>query len=580
MRSGLRRGLSLGPNGPSQRGSSIFTITEVTLDTDEGLKRDVGFFGLLWISAGTTLGSGWLFGAFVAVTIAGPAVLIAWVVAAAFMALLALVHAELGAMFPESGGTSRYPHYAFGSLAGATFGWFSYVQAATIAPIEVLAAIQYLSTNSWARGLYNPGQATLSPTGYAAAVFLMSCFVTLNLLGIRWLSRANSVMTVAKLAVPTLTALLLLTTSFHAHNFVAGGGFFVHTGTGPSESILRAIASGGIVFALMGFEGALQVGGESAHPQRDLPRAVVGAFSICTIIYLLAQVAFIAAMPPAMLEHYGSWTGLAAAPQLSRAPFFTLALLLGLGWLAWILRIDAVVSPSGTGLLYVTGASRLSFGLSRSGYVPKLFMVEDERTEVPLFGVLISAGLGLLFLLPFPSWSKLVSVVTGAAVLMYAGAPISLGALRRAAPEQPRPYRLPAATLIAPVSFVFATFVVYWSGWQTVSTLMIALVLGYGLMGLARRFHLDQDPPPIEWAAGRWLFPYLAGIVVISFLGNFGQGGILGGVGPFHDVLVGGRGVIPLWWDLACLAALSLGVYLAAVLQGGRRDRGRRPGGP
>ncbi len=164
--------------------------------TDEGLRRDVGFFGLLWISAGTTLGSGWLFGAFVAVTIAGPAALIGWLLAAVFMAPLALVYGELGAMFPESGGPGRFAHHAFGSLAGATFGWFAYIQAATIAPIEVLAAIEYLSTNSWASGLYNASQGTLSASGYLVAVVFMGIFVTLNLLGIRLLSRANSAITI------------------------------------------------------------------------------------------------------------------------------------------------------------------------------------------------------------------------------------------------------------------------------------------------------------------------------------------------------------------------------------------------
>ncbi len=69
--------------------------------------------------------------------------------------LLALVHAELGGLFPVSGGTSRFPHYAFGSFAGATFGWASYLQAATVAPIEVLAAIQYLSTAHWARHFFH-----------------------------------------------------------------------------------------------------------------------------------------------------------------------------------------------------------------------------------------------------------------------------------------------------------------------------------------------------------------------------------------------------------------------------------------
>jgi amino acid transporter len=547
--------------------------------TDEGLRRELGFFGLLWISAGTTLGSGWLFGSFVALTIAGPAALVGWVIGAIFMAPLALVYAELGAMFPESGGPGRFANHAFGSLAGATFGWFSYVQAATIAPIEVLAAIQYLSTNSWAHGLYNSGTGTLRPSGYLAATMLMGTFVTLNLLGIRKLSQTNSAITVFKLVIPAGVAVSLIVAGFHAHNFTAAGGFFVHGAAGATQSILSAITAGGIAFALMGFEGALQVGGESANPSRDLPRAVFGAFLVCTVIYIAVQIAFIGALPPSLLTHYSSWTALARDPQLARAPFFALAGLVGMVWLAWVMRIDAVVSPSGTGLLYLTGASRLSFGLSKDGYVPKIFLVEDERTDVPLWGLVMSAALGLLFLLPFPSWGKLVSVVTGAVVLMYAGAPLALGSLRRSHPELARPYRLPAARLFAPASFVFATFIAYWSGWQTISTLMLALFLGYGFMGVARRLHLDLEPPRIEWAAARWLFPYLIGLSAVSYLGDFGSGGILGGVGPFRHVFVGGRAVIPLWWDMACLTLLSLLVYVGAMAQGSQVGSARREQG-
>ncbi len=556
------------------------TAMRTTADrSDEGLRRDVGFLGLLWISAGTTLGSGWLFGAFVALTIAGPAALIGWVVGALLLAPLALVYGELGAMFPESGGPGRFAHHAFGSLAGATFGWFSYVQAATIAPIEVLAAIQYLSTNSWARGLYNAGTATLSASGYLTATLLMGAFVTLNLLGIRLLARTNSAITVFKLGVPSVVAVALIVESFHAHNFTAVSGFFEHGGAGSTQSILNAITAGGIAFALMGFEGALEVGGESAHPQRDLPRAVLGAFIICTTIYIAVQVAFIGALPPSLLSHYSSWTQLATNAPLSRAPFFTLAGLIAMAWLAWLMRVDAVISPAGTGLLYLTGASRLSFGLSRDGYVPMAFLVEDVHTDVPLWGLITSAALGLLFLLPFPSWNKLVSVVTGGMVLMYAGAPLALGSLRRSRPDLPRPYRLPAAGVVAPASFMFATFIAYWSGWQTISTLMLALLLGYGLMALSRRLRLNLDPPPIEWASARWLFPYLAGLSTVSYLGNFGPGGLLGGVGPFHHILVGGRGVIPLWWDLACLIALSLAVYRGA-LRGGAQPRCDQAGQP
>ncbi len=76
------------------------------------------------------------------------------------MAPLALVYAELGAMFPESAGPGRFTHHAFGCLAGATLGWFAYLQAATTAPIEVLDAIEHCRPT--------PGPAT--PTTRAAAL--------------------------------------------------------------------------------------------------------------------------------------------------------------------------------------------------------------------------------------------------------------------------------------------------------------------------------------------------------------------------------------------------------------------------
>ena len=92
--------------------------------------------------------------------------------------VLALVHAELGGLFPVSGGTSRFPHYAFGSFAGATFGWASYLQAASVAPIEVLAAIQYLSTAHWARNFLRQHAGLgrhAARVGYVAAAILMVC---------------------------------------------------------------------------------------------------------------------------------------------------------------------------------------------------------------------------------------------------------------------------------------------------------------------------------------------------------------------------------------------------------------------
>ena len=82
------------------------------------LLREVGLIGLLWASMGSIIGSGWLFGAQKGLLAAGPAAVISWVIGGLAILVLALVHAELGAMYPVSGGSARFPHCM--SPAGST----------------------------------------------------------------------------------------------------------------------------------------------------------------------------------------------------------------------------------------------------------------------------------------------------------------------------------------------------------------------------------------------------------------------------------------------------------------------------
>lgn len=546
------------------------TVTEQRPQRDtEGLHRGVGFLGLLWSSEGSVIGSGWLFGALTATSIAGPSALIGWVIASVIVLVLALIHAELGGMFPVAGGTSRFPHYAFGSLAGGTFGWMAYIQAATVAPIEVLAAVQYLSSARWASSFYDAGNGTLHGIGWAVAIGLLVFFVALNTLGIHWFARINNAVTTWKVLIPLLTIVVFMATNFHAGNFSRGGGFFVHGAA--VKSILIGIPSGGIVFSLLGFEQAVQLAGEAANPQRDVPRAVIGSILIGCAIYILVQVAFIAALSPTLLEHGHTWTSLAnpghsaALKALNKAPFYSVARVAGLAWLAVLLRIDAVASPSGTGLVYVTVSSRISYGLARNGYVPQIF----ERTalqRVPLFGIVFSAALGCLFLLPFPSWGRLVSIVTSASVLMYAGAPLALGALRLQKPDLHRPFHLRGERFWAPAAFVCSNLIVYWSGWSTYSTLLIAILIGYLLFILSAAFRMNPHAPRIDWQAAPWLAAYLIGMGLISYFGGFGAGGILGGVGVFKHVLSqGGNNDLGLYGGLGASAAWSLVIYFWAL---------------
>src|SRR5579864_6915184 len=168
----------------------------VTTPTDVGLKREL--VGATWASETSIIGSGWLFAPLTAAVLIGGAAVLDWVIAGVVVIVLALCHAELGSMYPVSGGTARFPHFAFGSVAGIGFGFFSYVQAVTIAPIECFAFMQYASYY-WP-SLYNTTTGKITSTGLALTVVLMAILTAVNFLAMRLFTRVNSTITWWKVA--------------------------------------------------------------------------------------------------------------------------------------------------------------------------------------------------------------------------------------------------------------------------------------------------------------------------------------------------------------------------------------------
>ena len=149
----------------------------------------------------------------------------------------------------------------------------------------------------------------------------------INVLGVRKLSDSNNAIVTWKVAVPALTVIALIITAFHGSNFTSGssGGFMPFGWKG----VLTALPLG-VVFSLTGFEQAVQMGGESRNPGRDMPRAVIGSVLIGIVLYLALQVAFIGSLSPSALAH--GWADPIGKGDFG--PFATLATTLGLGWLA------------------------------------------------------------------------------------------------------------------------------------------------------------------------------------------------------------------------------------------------------
>jgi len=520
------------------------------------LRKDVRLSGLTMISLGSVIGSGWLLGELGAAGAAGPASVFSWILAGLILVFIALVYCELGATYAVSGGTARFPHIGFGALGGFTGGWMAFMQAVTIAPIEVEAAETYLSSK-YNIGLLitsGPNTGSLTGKGIALAAGFMILFSIINIMGIRWLAETNTIATTWKVIVPTLTFIALFAVDFHSHNFnSATAGGFAPFGT---KGVFSALPLG-VVFALLGFEQAAQVAGESKNPQRDVPRAILLAFGIGTVIYLCLQFAFIGG-----IYHLTTWVHGGLSTTNAFGPYAALASHATLGWLVVLLYIDAVISPSGTGLCYIGTASRLSYGMGRNRWFPRWVDWIDRR-GIPIVSIGISFVIGMLVFLPFGSWAGLVGFVTSATCLMYALAPVALGALRRSDPDRARPFRLPAAGIICPVSFVGANLIVYWAGWSTVFWMYMIIIFGGILFAIYRLSVPHARQTVLDWRAASWIIPWLGGMAIISWQGQFN-----GATPTIFGLTLTNTNNLPFWWDLVVVAFWSLVIYFWAVRVG------------
>jgi amino acid transporter len=512
------------------------------------LRRDIGVIGLLFASVGSIIGSGWLFGALTAAQIAGPAAIISWILAAIMIMLIGLVFAELGTLFPVSGGVVRFPHLAYGSFASYTTGWILWVAVATTAPIEVEGALQYATKYApFTKSHIVSGETvhTLTGLGYVVAVLGMAFFVVVNYFGIRWFARINNIAVWWKLAVITLVIIAFLVTAFHKDNFTSHG-----FQTDGLHGVFTAIATGGIVFSYLGFRQGIELAGETRNPKRNIPIAVIGSVLLTAVLYVLLQIAFIAAVRPSDLSK--GWAGLSFAGDFG--PLAAIATIVGLGWLATILYVDAVVSPADTGLIYTTVTGRVSYAMGRNGNAPRILAKTTPR-GVPLVSLIVTFVVGLIVFLPFPSWQQLVGFVTSATVLSFGAGTLVIGALRREMAHLDRPFRVPFGDVIPFLALYSSNLIVYWAGWDVDWKLFVAILAGFVLLGV---FHLTGkgDMPAMDWRAGAtWAVPWLAGLCLISYLGDY----------PEASSHAGNRAVIGFGWGFVIMLAFTAVIYVIAM---------------
>ncbi len=496
-----------------------------------GMQRSIRTLPLMFTAMGGLVGSGWLFGAYYGATIAGPAAILSWVIGGVLMMFIALTFAELAIAYPVSGGSARFIHMSHGPFIGFMFAWIAWVASIAVAPIETMALIQYASNYIPVLTHKVQGIHVLTLWGGLGAMLLMASIVWINTIKVGHLTKGNMYLVIVKVAVPVMTIIGLCAHSFHLSNLYQGQGFF----SMGYQAVFKALPAAGIIFSFLGYSPAIQLAGESKNPQKSIFIAIMGSLIGAIFLYVIIQTVFIGSLSSQQLSN--GWEHLSFSGDAG--PFAGMALALGMGWLAKILYIDAAISPFGTAFIYSTSTARMTYAMGP--YLSKSLM-KLNKSHVPVRALLLNYVLGLLLLLPFPGWQKMVGFLVSAFVLAYAVGPIALLSLRRSKPDVARPFKVPYARTMSLAAFYICNLVIYWTGWDTVYKVMIAVFIGGILYFINRR-----NQKNIPWKQLLWLVCYLTGLSMISFLGSFS-----------------GRDVIPFGWDFMVIAVFSVIILYAS----------------
>ena len=500
------------------------------------LKKSLGFLDLTMIGLGGIIGSGWLLGAQAAAKTSGPAAFFAWIIGAVAVILIGLVYGELGARMPESGGIVKYPDYSHGSLTSYLMGFAALIAYSTVPPVEAQAVVNYAS------GYFPQGvlfQASGMPTivGWLIEVGLLVLFFLLNYFGVNLFAKINTVVTSLKFIVPTITVILLLA-AFHGSNFTSHQ--FAPFGV---KGIFSAIATSGVVFAFLGFRQISALAGEAKNPQKHIGPAIVIAILLAAVLYTLLQIGFIGGVR----NLSGGWGALNFT-----APFVQLLGIVGFGWFAIFLYADALISPSGTGNVYIASTSRITMAMAENHYWWRKFGNVHEKSGIPRAALWFSLIVGIFWTAPFPTWSALVGFISGATVLTYVIGPVSAVVFRRTAQVMATPFRVRNLTLISTLAFIVGTLIIYWTGWSNVWPLIVMEIVGLIIyVGFVMKKPELRENLGRDIKAGIWLVVYLLFILLMSYLGSFG-----------------GQKIIPFPWDNVVVAIFSLLFFIWGVRSG------------
>jgi APA family basic amino acid/polyamine antiporter len=369
------------------------------------LDRSLGLYPTMMISMGAMIGSGIFVLPALGYKKAGPAVILAYVLAALVVLPAALSKAEMATAMPESGGTYLYIDRALGPLFGTVAGigaWFSLVFKSSFALVGLGAYLLLFAPLS---------QGAVVPVALALGALV----VVLNISGTELSGQIQAVivtLVVASLAVYTINAGVTLE-SARFTPFVTEGNVGVVT------------AAAFVFVSYAGVTKVASVAEEVKDPGRNLPRAILGSMAIMTVLYVAVVGAVVGLSDPEVLTKGGPGETASLTPMADGAG----PLLGGFGVLfISIVAIVALTSMANAGIL---SSSRFPLAMSRDDLLPARLSRIDSRFRTPRNAVLLT-GAVLLTLIAFVPVIELAKLASAFQILVFSVINLALVAFREA----------------------------------------------------------------------------------------------------------------------------------------------------
>ncbi len=422
--------------------------------------RALGLTQLTMIGVGAIIGAGiFSLAAAVARDVAGPAVLISFLVAGLASLFAAFAYAEFAGMVPRAGSSYTYCAAVLGEIVGWIVGWDLLLEYTAIVAAVAIGMSGYVGFLLEAFGIHLPTWALGAPgTGSGHKVDLVAVLICLAVAwlltrGTRASARVETVLTIVKIVI----VLVIVVVGFTKVDFANLQPFAPF---GVSGALAGAST---VFFAVFGYDALSTAAEESVDAQRQLPKAMLLALGISMVLYVLACVVLTG------IQHYSDLD-----PQSGFSSAFASV---GLGGLANVIAVGAVVGIVTVTFSFMMGASRIGYALSRDGLLPPMFSRLHPKRKVPTratwtIGV-VSALMAGLF--PIGEIAEMINIGVLMAFVLVSGAVV---VLRRTKPNLKRPFRCPAVPLIPILSIVFAVWLMTYLQWQTWVRMGVWLAIG------------------------------------------------------------------------------------------------------